>query len=97
MDAPTIEKAISELANDRTSGASFLAKSAVEVLDRFAGWVCDTRGALSPDDYIVELIEVGKQLVQTQPTMASIIRAVNEVIITTKEKATQLENEVGTD
>jgi translation initiation factor 2B subunit (eIF-2B alpha/beta/delta family) len=97
MDAPELEKTISEIANDRTSGASFLAKSAVECLDQFAGWVCDTMDDLSPKDYLLELMEVGNKLVQTQPTMASIFRAVNDVIITTKEKTRDIENEVGTD
>lgn len=97
MDAPEIERVISEIANDRTSGASFLAKSAVECLDTFAGWFCDNKRDLPPKKYLLELMKVGNKLVQTQPTMASIIRAVNDIVTSTKNKLPQLEKEIGAD
>jgi len=97
MDNPEIDQMVSEIANDSISGASKLARRACECLDAFAGWVVDNDKNETPESYKKELITIGQDLVRAQPSMASVINAVNEIISSTYNQSATLAAEVGFD
>jgi translation initiation factor 2B subunit (eIF-2B alpha/beta/delta family) len=97
MEIPEINKRIEEIANDKTSGASYIAKKAAECIDDFAKWVLDNKSGLSIEEYLEELTKIAINVIRSQPTMASVFRAVNEIIVLTINQTSQLETELGHD
>jgi translation initiation factor 2B subunit (eIF-2B alpha/beta/delta family) len=75
-----IDALVDEIKNDNLSGSSILAFRAAECLDAFAEEVAQNHSDFSPDDYLNELLSLGKRLISAQPTMAAVLNCVNEII-----------------
>ena len=97
MEIPEINKRIEEIADDKTSGASHIAKKAAECIDDFAKWVLDNKSWLSIEEYLEELTKIAISVIRSQPTMASVFRAVNDIVVLTINQSSQLEAELGPD
>lgn len=96
---PEINKLVNEIANDRLSGASAIARNTVECLDAYAGWVMENENitSTSPELFLQNIIELGQDLVRSQPTMAAVLNAVNFTISSTRSEYEQLGGEIAGD
>jgi len=86
--SPEITQLIEEIKNDRTHGASQLARQAVTVLKLAA----ENSQANNTEQFLLEQKEVGQQLMQTRPAMAPVYNMVNKLLNTiVKEAANNME------
>ena len=81
--SPEISSLIDEIRNDKTHGASQLARQAVEVLKEAA----ERSQAKSVDRFLVELREVVDELMSARPVMAPIHNIVSRLLKTISEKS----------
>ncbi len=84
---PEIINLIDEIRNDRTHGASQLARQAVKVL-RVAA---ERSQAKKVNQFLLELNEVGRQLMSARPAMAPVFNIVSRLLNALPEKTTESE------
>jgi translation initiation factor 2B subunit (eIF-2B alpha/beta/delta family) len=72
-----VDEIIHEIKEDKISGASELMRKAINCLLVFS----DTFDADTPEKYYKNLLEIGKKLINAQPSMAPIFNAVNNVLL----------------
>jgi len=82
-----INSLIEEIRNDRTHGASQLARQAIIVLKVAA----ESSQAESISQFLLEQREVGQQLMQARPAMAPIYNTVNTLLNAINKKETSME------
>jgi eIF-2B alpha/beta/delta-like uncharacterized protein len=75
--SPRIIRLIDEIRNDKTNGASQLARQAVGVLKHAA----EHSQAISADEFLSELKGVGEGLMSARPAMAPIFNIVNRFLV----------------
>ena len=85
--SPEIISLIDEIRNDKTHGASQLARQAVKVL-RIAA---EYSQAESVDQFLLEQREVGRELMAARPAMAPLFNTVSRLLNALSEKATKME------
>ena len=68
---------IEQIRGDNTSGAAELTRRGAEVLIALA----ETSEARSASQFVAELLEVGKALIEAQPSMASLFNLVNATLL----------------
>ncbi len=73
---------ISEIKNDRRSGASELTVSAVGCLLVFSEGV----NTDDPKTYLEQIIDTGKQIVEAQPSMAPLFYSINGILLAVERK-----------
>jgi len=84
--SPEIISLIAEIRNDKTHGASQLARQAVNVLKIAA----EHSRADSVEQFLLEQKEVGERLMSVRPAMAPIFNMVTRFLSAVSEKATQM-------
>lgn len=82
-----ISRLIDEIRNDRTHGASQLARQAVEVLKSAA----EQSQAVSVKEFLLEQKEIGQKLMSARPAMAPLFNVVNSLLKAVSEKSTEIE------
>ena len=98
MELPTeIMKLVEQIANDKLSGASTVAKNASECLDTFAGWVIENASDITLEDYLECQVTLGRVLINAQPAMAPVVNAVNSIITSLKHEMDNTAPEQGAD
>lgn len=85
--SPEIASLIDEIRKDKTHGASQLAREAMKVL-RIAA---EHSQAMSVDRFLLELKEVGRELMSARPTMAPLFNIVSRLLDALPEKAKERE------
>ncbi len=86
--SPEITSLIEEIKNDRTHGASQLARQAIAVIKVAA----KNSQANNANQFLMEQKEVGQQLIEARPAMATIYNIVNNLLNTiAKEAANNME------
>jgi len=85
--SPEIINLIDEIRNDKTRGASELARQAVKVLKIAA----EHSQAGSGEAFLLEQREIGERLMSTRPTMAPIVNIVSGLLKTISEKPTAMD------
>ena len=95
MEIPEVQKQIKKIADNNVSSASTISREVCECLDNFTGLVLEDARGLSAKSYFFELMDIGKQLVVAQRTMAPVFNAVNEIISLTHKELVKLDSELG--
>jgi len=81
--SPRISQAIESISQDRTHGASWLARDATNVLTHSL----EECPAQSAAEFLSYLREVATALAQAQPSMAAVTNAVGSIVLAAREKA----------
>ena len=85
--SPEIINLIDEIKNDKTHGASQLARQAVKVLKITA----EHSQTVSADEFLSELREVGERLMSARPAMAPVFNIINCLLDAVSEKADEMD------
>ena len=85
--SPEIINLIDEIKNDKTHGASELARQAVKVLKTAA----ERSRAGSTEAFLLEQLEIGGRLMSARPTMAPIVNIVSGLLKTIPEESTAMD------
>jgi translation initiation factor 2B subunit (eIF-2B alpha/beta/delta family) len=72
-----VDELIQEIKEDKISGASELMIKAIKCLVMFS----ETTDSETPENYYENMLGIGRQLIDAQPSMAPLFNAVNKVLL----------------
>src|SRR5438132_11052 len=75
----SVEEILKEIRSDTRTGATELTRKAAQCLEAFS---CDGHSSLNV--YADQLVSLGRALIDSQPTMASLFNLVNRILLETE-------------